>query len=116
MKSKSRTVDDPELSRKKMSRKEINCKICGVDIVVSGDVGKITCWKCVSQLVAPPEEKKSSSKRPRGWHKKQRYVDKDGHVYAYGRLTDEIDVPGGQGCDDPDDSQDSVAGCDESIE
>jgi hypothetical protein len=93
MRNKEHARDTQELSAKKKLRREIYCKICGSEREVSGDVAKVTCDKCVSQLVAAPAVKtKPDETRPRGWHKKRRFVSSDGSVYEYGRLTDEKDI------------------------
>ena len=74
------------LRNKDTKYQDLPCKICGrMQYDVPGDVVKITCWLCVAREVGMPEElEPKSDPKPRGWHLRKEFVDKDGTVYHRG--------------------------------
>jgi ribosomal protein S27E len=82
---------------KTTGRQYLVCKECNnEEVLVSTDIGAVTCGRCVQRMSAPPQsvqKKPEGEKFPRGWHFKARYVHTDGKVYVRGQLTTETDAP-----------------------
>lgn len=73
----------------------LTCKECNDEqVLVSMDVGKVTCAYCVQKMIAPPSNyvKKEKSDKPRGWHF-MLYFEYDGKVYSKGEeVTDKKEI------------------------
>lgn len=55
-------------------------------VEVSESADKVLCSRCVMIMLGPPETKKkyNGTKKPRGWHFMEEFVDSDGNVYHKG--------------------------------
>jgi hypothetical protein len=74
---------------------ELECSMCNTEVsLVSRDVARFTCGRCVQSICAPPENYKKSEHEgyQRGWHFKKRYEAPDGKIYAFGKLVEEDNV------------------------
>jgi hypothetical protein len=74
-------------------RQYLICAQCGdEEVEVPADVSKVTCAYCVQKMVAPPEEVREKSDKPRGWHFKA-YFEHNGVVYSKGQeVTDPDEI------------------------
>lgn len=74
-------------------RQYLTCSQCGnEEVEVPADVSKVTCAYCVQKMVAPPEEVREKSDKPRGWHFKV-YFEHNGVVYSKGQeVTDPEEI------------------------
>ena len=62
------------------------------EVEVPADVSAVTCAHCVQKMIAPPEEVREKSDKPRGWHFKV-YFEHNGLVYSKGQeITDPEDI------------------------
>jgi hypothetical protein len=81
-------------SYRKGMRKYLICKECNLhEVLVSFEIGAVTCGNCVQKMVGAPAgitPKSPDEKFPRGWALKARYVHTDGRVFERGKATDEI--------------------------
>jgi hypothetical protein len=71
---------------------ELECSMCGVEVcLVSKDICKFTCSRCVQNICAPPEnyKKREHDGYQRGWHFKKRYEAPNGKIYTFGKLVEE---------------------------
>lgn len=71
---------------KALGRKELMCWKCKRDyLIVSSDVSRVMCERCVQRLCAPPDIpiRKVKSDKPRGWALKKHF-EHNGVVYAKG--------------------------------
>jgi hypothetical protein len=78
------------LFRKVTGRKLLECCMCADELEVSADTSRVTCSRCVQQLVEPPANlyPKEKSDKPKGWHLKA-YFEHNGKVYVRGvEITD----------------------------
>jgi hypothetical protein len=80
---------------KTSGRQYLVCKECNnEEVLVSMDVGAVTCGRCVQRMSAPPENRQSAVKsdKPRGWHFKM-YFEQNGVVYSKGEIiTDKKEI------------------------
>jgi len=76
-------------------RQYLVCKECNdEEVLVSTDIGTVTCGRCVQRMSAPPENRQSAAKsdKPRGWHFKM-YFEQNGVVYSKGEIvTDKKEI------------------------
>lgn len=74
-------------------RQYLTCSQCNIEEVeVPADVSKVTCAHCVQKMIAPPEEVREKSDKPRGWHFKV-YFEHNGVVYSKGQeITDPEEI------------------------
>lgn len=71
---------------KTTGRQYLLCKECNnEEVLVSTDIGAVTCGYCVQRMSAPPENRQGAGKsdKPRGWHLKA-YFEQAGVVYSKG--------------------------------
>jgi len=80
---------------KTSGRQYLVCKECNnEEVLVSTDIGTVTCGRCVQRMSAPPENRQSAVKsdKPRGWHFKM-YFEQNGVVYSKGEIvTDKKEI------------------------
>ena len=80
---------------KTSGRHYVLCKECSSEeVLVSIEIGAVTCGRCVQKLVSPPEYKQKvvKSDKPRGWHFKM-YFEHDGIAYSKGEvITDKKEI------------------------
>jgi len=86
---KSKAVLEKErnevLKNKKTATQDLPCEECGKWMYdVPGDIVSITCGRCVILDVGFPESPQNKKVRPRGWHLRKEFVDKDGTVFHKG--------------------------------
>jgi len=83
------TADSITALQSPTGRKELECRVCNSEwVIVSMEVGSIVCSRCVTKMVAPPENPstpKPSSGYPRGWHLKVVYEAEDGKYFSKGK-------------------------------
>lgn len=97
-KSKKQGYGNTTIKLDEPTYKALACKKCGVDQDVPEDTKAVTCWKCVQSMVDPPKghipydpvtrtfqvETRDKVAKPRGWHLKEEFVDKEGNVFYKG--------------------------------
>jgi hypothetical protein len=80
---------------KTSGRHYVLCKECSSEeVLVSIEIGAVTCGRCVQRMSAPPENRHSAVKsdKPRGWHFKV-YFEQNGVVYSKGEIvTDKKEI------------------------
>jgi len=78
-------------SYRKGMRKYLICKECNLhEVLVSFEIGTVTCGNCVQKMVGAPAgitPKSADEKFPRGWALKAEYVHTDGRVFERGKDT-----------------------------
>ncbi len=88
-KTTTQTTESIAAFQSPSDRKDLECRVCNSEWVsVSMEVGSIVCARCVSKMVAPPENPstpKPSSGYPRGWHLKVVYEAEDGKYFSKGK-------------------------------
>lgn len=69
-----------------IGRKYIICSECSLEeLEVPSNVSKVMCSSCVQKIIAPPDDIKQKSDKPRGWHFKT-YFEHNGEIYSKGKL------------------------------
>lgn len=81
------------MAAKITGRQHLICSECNnEEVEVPADVSKVTCAYCVQKMIAPPEEVREKSDKPRGWHFKM-YFEHNGVVYSKGKeVTDVTEI------------------------
>ena len=73
--------------RKSSRKKDLECYVCNtIWVVVSSDVSRVMCHRCVALMVGPPEElnRPEPTGYQRGWHLRKLFISEDGKYFNRG--------------------------------